>query len=139
MTTHTFLDDDWLARFNDDIRAEPRNVVALPDTRLAVRVPDAPGGRRTLVLDVQDERPIVLDGASATAGEVTAEIEVPHDLLRTMLVDGEMLAGLSACDTGEAVPDGRRETLLYFLYHLFPGGPEGAQRVAASVGSYTAP
>ena len=137
MTTHAFLDDAWIARFNEDIRSEPRNVVALPDTRLLVRVPDAPGGRRTLVLDVQDDRPVVLDGGSASADDVTAEIDMPHDILRTMLVQGEMLAGLSACDTGDAVPGGRRETLLYFLYHLFPGGPEGAQRVASSVASYT--
>jgi hypothetical protein len=137
MTTHEFLDDGWIDRFNRDIRATPRGVVALDDTRLRLTITDGPdGSRESLVLDVDDGRPLVVaDGADR---DVTAEVDLPYDVVRSMFLDGEMLAGLRACDGGGAVATGRRETLLYFLYHLFPGGPDGARQTAEGVRAYTA-
>jgi hypothetical protein len=137
MTTSTFLADDWLAQFNRDIGAEPRGVVLDGGSRLRVRLSDAPpGSRDTLDLDVVDGRPVVMVPADPL-GPTDAEATVPHRLFRTMLLEGDMLAGIRAYEDGALVASGRRETLLYFLYHLYPGGPDGAARVATGVNAYT--
>jgi hypothetical protein len=140
MTEHTFLDAAWIERFNADIRAVPRQVIALPDTRLRLRVLDGPAGTRpSVILGLDENEPILLADPGPGSGEtVTAEIELPYDLLRTMFLEGDMLAGVQACEDGRGTATGRRETLLYFLYHLFPDGPEGARRTAEAVSAYTA-
>jgi hypothetical protein len=137
MTTHTFLDDDWLVRFNADISATPRGVILEGGSRLRLRVSGGPAGTRgQLDLDIADGRPVVLAAHDRQPADAAAE--VPYDLFRTMILEGDMLAGMRAYEEGVLVATGRRETLLYFLYHLYPGGPEGAAGVASRVSAYTA-
>jgi hypothetical protein len=138
MRRQAFLTAGWVEQFNSTIRAEPRQVIFRGDPRVWVRVVDGPDRRDPiLALDIDDDRPVLRLGADGRPADAAAQIRVSYPVLRQVLVDGDLPAARQAINEGTLEADGERETLLYYLYHLFPGGPAGAARLATTVAGFT--
>jgi hypothetical protein len=91
VSAYTNLDGDEIARVDDDTRAE-RSVVVLPATRVLVGGPDSESGRRIVLVEVRDGRPVLLAGEGSMIGEAPAAAGAALDGVRTMLVPSEILA-----------------------------------------------
>lgn len=129
-----FLTPQWIERFNEVIgRAE--RPVRPPTPRGSVVALRTTTGGPDLALEIREHRPTLslLNAPAATAGSVS----LSSRLLTSALVDGRMDLVSEALHSGEVEAEGEREILLYYLYHLFPNGPQGADEAAREIREFT--
>jgi hypothetical protein len=121
-----FLSEPWMDATNQVLGRDDRPVVPpVQDPRLRV---STDGAEFDLVLVGRAPR------IEPPSGTPTASVTLRRRILERAFLNGSF----QLCAAGAQNPEGSRETLLYFLYHTYPGGPAGAREMADEVRGHTA-
>jgi hypothetical protein len=130
-----FLTSKWITTTNAVLGGEQRQVLTpYAVAPLVLNIRNARRGELSLLtLTTTDRRPTLEEGHRGRNIHGSAQVSLDRETFHAMFTKGDMSAAWSAWETGDLHAEGPREVLLYYLYHLFPNGPEGASRMAAAI------
>lgn len=133
-----FLSSQWVATVNDILGEVPRGVITpFGDARMIVQVTSESDVIMHRILFRTHQGCPSMSVLDHDLTDVQARVTLSSHLLQRMFLQADVPGMLAGWRNGEVIVSGQREILLFYLYHLLPGGYTNATGIAHRIKDMT--